>query len=488
MKNTKKKIALNSAKTRTLFLLATFLVFGLLVNNAHAAYVSIPEAVDNFNIAWRNYSDTPWVGETDTAPGVFGGDRAHSGDIGDYQSSTLYGYFVGPGWLTFYISVASEPNYDFLRVYLDSFVSPKFSISGLVHQKGCVMEIPAGVHIVYWQYKKDGSQSWYNDMAWLDLVQYTRASFTITSPSAGVQWLTGAWHTIKWTYDNPYNYGTDPQVQIEVWKGGQFYNLLTYWTSNDGSYDWYIPSGYPNGNNYQIRIWSSMSGNLLHQIEDFSDYFTITDQTIVLATFLTLSLSPNPANPGQTVTLSGTLKTVSGLAPVYPATVKVEYSTNGGASWNFFTNLNTNAAGQFSTSFGAPGVGTYLVRVSYAGSASYGSSSNTQTFTVQTGGKVNTAIVFSFSPNPASPGQTVTLSGTLKTVSANPVYPASVKVEYSTNGGVNWIFGWNLNTNAAGQFSVSFTAPGKGTYLAKVSYAGSTNYNPSSSTQTLTVS
>jgi hypothetical protein len=101
--------------------------------------------------------------------------------------------------------------------------------------------------------------------------------------------------------------------------------------------------------------------------------------------------------------------------------------------------------------------------------------------------KLNTVLSFSFTPNPAKTGQTVTLSGTLKDVNNIAVYPAQVKVEYSVNGGASWNLIWNLNTNAAGAFSQSFTAPGAGTYLVRASYAGSTTYNPSSNTQTFTI-
>jgi hypothetical protein len=101
--------------------------------------------------------------------------------------------------------------------------------------------------------------------------------------------------------------------------------------------------------------------------------------------------------------------------------------------------------------------------------------------------KTDTKIDFTFQPNPAKPGQTVTLSGTLKDVNNIPVYPASVTVEYSINGGASWNFIWTLPTNTAGQFSQSFSAPAIGEYLVRVSYAGSTNYNPSSQTVKLVV-
>jgi hypothetical protein len=100
----------------------------------------------------------------------------------------------------------------------------------------------------------------------------------------------------------------------------------------------------------------------------------------------------------------------------------------------------------------------------------------------------DTVLDFKFTPNPVKTGTTCTLSGTLKTVvGSNPVYPAQVTVEYSTDGGTTWNYAWTLSTNAAGQFGTTFTAPGAGTYLVRVRYAGSATYNPSSHTETLTI-
>jgi predicted esterase len=198
------------------------------------------------------------------------------------------------------------------------------------------------------------------------------------------------------------------------------------------------------------------------------------------------SFSPNPALPGQTVTLSGTLKDVNGN-PVFPAQVTVEYSTNGGVTWNYIWTLNTNVAGQFSQSFGAPGLGTYLARVSYAGSATNNPSNHTDTLVVQTTVKVDTNITFTLSPNPANPGQTVTLSGNLTDVNGNPVYPAQLIVDYSVDGGTTWNYIWTLDTNATAGFSQTFTAPSVGSYLARVSYAGNATHNPSSDTKTFVV-
>lgn len=101
--------------------------------------------------------------------------------------------------------------------------------------------------------------------------------------------------------------------------------------------------------------------------------------------------------------------------------------------------------------------------------------------------KLDTVLDFWFTPNPAKPGESVQLKGTLKTVGGSPVYPAQVRVEYSTDGGATWHYIWTLNTNAAGEFSKTFPAPGVGEYLVRVSYLGSAVYNPSSDTETLIV-
>jgi hypothetical protein len=206
--------------------------------------------------------------------------------------------------------------------------------------------------------------------------------------------------------------------------------------------------------------------------------------TSVLDTDLDFWFTPNPANPGQTVQLQGTLEDEHG-SPVYPAQVKLEYSLNGGATWNFGLNLNTNPSGAFSLTFAAPAAGSYLFRISYAGSASYNPSTHTETLAVQLV-KLDTKVQFAVSPNPATVGQTVTLMGLLSDISNNPIGGATVQI-YARVGSGSWQLAGALSTNPSGYFQASGKVNSAGTYQIAVYYAGSSQYKSSYSIKTLTV-
>ncbi len=108
-------------------------------------------------------------------------------------------------------------------------------------------------------------------------------------------------------------------------------------------------------------------------------------------------------------------------------------------------------------------------------------------FCISPPSRTSTNIDLWFQPNPANPGKTVELSGTLTDEFGTPMYQEQVGVEYSTDGGATWHYIWTLSTNVAGEFYRAFTAPGVDEYLVRVSYDGSVTSNPSSDTETLIV-
>jgi YD repeat-containing protein len=133
-------------------------------------FVAMQTALDN-NLPWStDVSSQGWFAETsETHDGV---DAAQSGAITDSQFSWLDSSVVGPGTLTFWWKVSSEPDYDFLEFYLDGVLQPG-SISGEVPWQKQTYSIPVGSHTLRWSYAKDISDSFGQDAGWLDEVHFT---------------------------------------------------------------------------------------------------------------------------------------------------------------------------------------------------------------------------------------------------------------------------------------------------------------------------
>jgi subtilisin family serine protease/chitodextrinase len=134
--------------------------------------VPLGEAVDNLTLAFETNPSAPWYGET--AHAVVGGDAARSPPIGDGQRTWLQTTVVGPGTLSFYWKVSSEPGFDFLRFYVDGAEVPAVAaISGEVDWTHHSVTIGPGQRTVTWAYWKDfyccaeGS-----DAAWVDGVAF----------------------------------------------------------------------------------------------------------------------------------------------------------------------------------------------------------------------------------------------------------------------------------------------------------------------------
>jgi hypothetical protein len=256
-------------------------------------------------------------------------------------------------------------------------------------------------------------------------------------------------------------------AQVDVHVNDAFYASL--WSNSSG---WFRGSDYVGLGTYKINV--TYSGDATHNPSDHTVTLIVQEHQQV-ESWVYFNFAPDPATPGSTVKLKGVLVDNSSN-PISSAAVTVEYSTNNGGSWNYIWTLTANQYGMFSQAFSAPGVGRYLVRVSYAGDATHKSSSSNAYFIVLSttpGGTTTGPIYFNFIPNPATSSTSVVLKGILLDVSNQPVVFAAVKVEYSTNNGASWNYIWALTTNQYGIFSQIFTAPATGTYLVRVSYSTS---------------
>ncbi|MSU58286.1 MAG: hypothetical protein EXS35_08915 [Pedosphaera sp.] len=131
--------------------------------------ISLPEALDTTNVNWISTNGLPWLGLPDvTHDGV---DAARSGGISHGQESVLQTTVTGPGQLSFWWKVSSEPVFDVLEFKIDGVVQSV--ISGEQDWAQVSVTIPANAHTLQWRYAKDASNSGGADAGWVDQVVWT---------------------------------------------------------------------------------------------------------------------------------------------------------------------------------------------------------------------------------------------------------------------------------------------------------------------------
>lgn len=108
----------------------------------------------------------PWFRQTIfTNDGI---DAAQSGDINDSETSFMEISVEGPDELSFFWKVSSESSFDFLK-FIDNGTEIA-RISGEQDWAEINHSIPAGSHILRWEYDKDGSVSTGEDAGWVDQI------------------------------------------------------------------------------------------------------------------------------------------------------------------------------------------------------------------------------------------------------------------------------------------------------------------------------
>jgi len=186
--------------------------------------VDLGEALENGSLTWTTSADDDW-GEWfgRTCSGYVGGDSACSGEVKDYESSTVQTMVEGPGLLDYYWKVSSERDYDFLRLYIDD---DKISeISGDVPWQRMSVYIPSGQRLIKWIYEKDVAASYGMDCGRLDKVEYK--SYPGMTENFLNETFTGT--PSDWTFNgDAYYKATEGQICLTEnvnWQSGSaFYN------------------------------------------------------------------------------------------------------------------------------------------------------------------------------------------------------------------------------------------------------------------------
>ncbi len=140
----------------------------------------LAQALDTANINWTTTGSASWTGQAAVAHD--GVDAARSGAVTGGQSTYLEATISGPGTLSFWWKVSSEPSNDRLRFYVDG--SSILTISGEVDWQLVTYNLNSGSHDLQWRYYKNGSTDGGQDRGWVDQVQFAAVAPAITSQPA----------------------------------------------------------------------------------------------------------------------------------------------------------------------------------------------------------------------------------------------------------------------------------------------------------------
>jgi len=248
----------------------------------------------------------------------------------------------------------------------------------------------------------------------------------VTAPDGGEEWEAGTNQTIKWHSTSVSN------VKIEYTNNnGVNWSTIVESTPSSGFYNWDPIPNTPSTNS-RIRISNADGGFPSDMSENF---FTILPEPDIIV------LAPNG---GETIQSSASLNI--NWSSVNIADVKIEYSTNGGASWNLII-ASTASDGQYIWS-PVPVLNSTLCRIRVS-DASDGlpADISDENFTIS---DQTVKILEVTVPN----GGESWLAGTTQNITWNATGVPLVDIEYSTDNGLSWT---TIVTSAPGSGSYEWT-------------------------------
>jgi sugar lactone lactonase YvrE len=222
-------------------------------------------------------------------------------------------------------------------------------------------------------------------------------------------------------------------------------------------------AGLPAGS---YTITADYAGNSSYKASSGTTSVTLSSKT---NTTTTVAATPNPATPGQTVTLKATISSSSCTGSV---------SFYSGSTFIATADVSGGSASYGASTTGLP-AGTYPVTANYSGSTSCAASSGSTSVTLSNAAATTTTVTAT--PNPATPGQTITLKATVTSGSGTP------------NGGTvsfysgTTFIGSATVSNGTASYAASSTGLPAGTYPVTANYGGNTSYKASSGSTNVTL-
>ena len=139
-------------------------------------------------LPWVTSGNGLWAAKTTTKHGGSYSAEAPVSIIDSQSAGMEVSIPCTSGNISFWYSVSSEANYDYLTFYVDGVQKGRWS--GTVSWTQATFPVTAGTHVFKWVYSKDSSVSTGSDTAWVDDIVFPVyipvPTVTISSPSAGV--------------------------------------------------------------------------------------------------------------------------------------------------------------------------------------------------------------------------------------------------------------------------------------------------------------
>ena len=139
----------------------------------------LAESVDAPQFVWNTDTGAAWTCQTNVTHD--GQDAAQCGTTLDGSSSSMTTTINGPGTLSFWWKVSSEPGNDRLRLYLNGSEVTGYRISGNVDWEFRTFAVPTGEQDLEWRYSKNSTFTEGLDCGWVDEIRFEASPPAITS-------------------------------------------------------------------------------------------------------------------------------------------------------------------------------------------------------------------------------------------------------------------------------------------------------------------
>jgi endonuclease/exonuclease/phosphatase family metal-dependent hydrolase len=153
---------------------------GIVITQHVSLAVGFPfcEAAEACDFDWTTGGSAPWLYQaTTTFDGI---DAAASGTIANSRETYMQTSIVGPGTLSFWWKISSEPGADFLEFLVNG--TRYGAISGETNWHHRSFALNAGTNTLRWRYYKSMNTSVGADRAWVDQIAWSPANTAMGVP------------------------------------------------------------------------------------------------------------------------------------------------------------------------------------------------------------------------------------------------------------------------------------------------------------------